>query len=624
MKKSTFKKVFAFMLALVLAFAMSVPAFAATKGDGTADYTITITPGDYTDTSKTDRYKAYEIFTGDLTTTPSNGSSLTDDEKNQLSNIQWGEDINVSALITELTKTGNAFNDAFNSITTMEASLQASAVAKILDNITHPATVTPETKAAAEAFAKAFAIAVKASLKDVCTVEGAHTHEADKSHPVSSTYDAGTKEFKISLDKSGYYLVVDNPSNDPAVGKGDIISEHILEVVRDKAVTVKSATPTVDKEIVSGNSGYEIGQTIKYQLVGTLAENFKNFVGDYKYKFVDTMSKGLTLDEDSIEVKVYSLKADGSLDAEITTITLTKGDTAPNGNYTVSVTGGGSAATVITIAFDNLKEIEGLLADYVIVVTYEAYIDSNAVIGTPGTNAAKVEFSNDPYTDSSTTETPEDKVGVETLELDVVKKDSVSGAGLSGVKFKLYKVETLAQPATGTKNVYGKFTSDDAGTYTLNATDSWTDTKASGTDLITITDGVLKIKGLGTGIYYLEEVETPNGYNALPGPIKIEITATYVTADDVKAAALEGKTLVEGELKTVTAAFTIDGKETSLVIKGTETTLGIIPIEILNIPISSLPSTGGIGNYIFYIGGGLLIVAAIAILIVSKKKATKN
>lgn len=600
--RKTLKKVFALTLALVLAFAMSVPAFAATSG---TTYTITIAPGDYTDTTVANRYKAYEIFTGDLTDTPASGDKLTPDEENQLSNIKWGADVDVAKLVDALvTDTDNAFNDAFKDIKSItDADLQAATVAKILDN-----------NKAVEGFAKAFAIVAQKNLKPACTLDDAAT-DATKSHPVSSSYNGTSKNFEIGLGKSGYYLVVDEYSGSK---KGDIISEHILQVVRSREIDVKSDTPTVEKDILTrgGKGEYEIGETIKFQLVGTLAENFNNFVNAYQYKFVDTMSKGLTFaGEGTVTVEVWSVD-DGELDAKVDSITLRKGT-----DYTVNVTND-TDETVLTVAFSNLKNITGLKAEYVIVVTYDAYINGDAVIGTPEINTVHVEFSNDPYKEESTTKTPDDEVEVQTFELDIVKKDAVSSNALAGVKFNLYKEVQAGAPDTTTQKLYGKFTGGTDGKYTLNTENAWTATKTDDTTLTTATGGILNIKGLAPGTYYLEEVETPAGYNALPGAIKIEITATYYAATDKE---VTEKTKAEGELKSVTATYTIDGKTSALAKAGTANgTLGLLSLEILNIPISTLPGTGGIGNYIFYIGGGLLIAAAIVILIASKKRTAKN
>ena len=617
MKKSTFKKVFAIILALVLTFAMSVPAFASTAGDGEDDYTITITPGAYTDVKKTDRYKAYEVFTGDLTPDPEEGT-LTEEEMNQLRNIKWGDDVDVDKLVEALTADGNPFGDAFDGVDDIEdADLQASTVARLLD-----------TNSATEGFAKAFAIAVQKSLK-LATAEA----EENKAHPVSSTYDSDEEsptygKFNISLDKSGYYLIVDNPNNDPAVAKGDIISEHLLQVVRDRQLNVKSSTPTSKKEIASGYGGYEIGKLITFRLTGTLAENFNNYTNAYQYKFVDTMSKGLTyVGDDKVTVEVWSVKkGTGELDKKVENITLTKSKTGTEGNYTIATqTLTEPDRTKLTIAFDNLKEIENLKAEYVIVVTYKAYINYDAVIGTAKINEAHLEFSNDPYNGGSTTEAPDNRVAVETLELDLIKKDAVTGDALAGVKFNLYYVDP-GEDATETDDdtiYYGNFTSNNAGTYTLLKENGWTTTKGDAAELVTVEDGILNIKGLGTGTYYLVEAETPSGYNALPGPIEINISATYYVATDDKVIA---GTKVEGEIKTVSATFKIDGETSALVFEAedreTEPTLGVIPIDILNVPISSLPRTGGIGNYIFYIGGGLLVAAAVVFFIVSKKKSS--
>ena len=651
MKKASLKKIFALMLALALAFAMSVPAFAATKGDGEDDFTIIITPGAYTDIKKTDRYKAYEIFTGKLTEAVEDKNDddkidendLTDYEKNQLSNIKWGEDIDVARLVAALTADDdNPFGEAFNGIDELSAAVQAAEVAGILsENGNPPESATTEQKAAAEAFAKAFAIAAQKSLKPAAAL--GEENDSTKSHPVASEYDEDNKVFTISLDKAGYYLTVDDPSDDPKAAKGDIISEHILQVVRDRKVGVKSGTPTVDKEIVGGKTEYEIGEAITFQIVGTLAENFKNFVGAYQYKFIDIMSDGLTPDEDSFKVEVWSVKADGSLDAK-QDITLAKGDTAPNGNYTVTVATGdfdedaSTEETKITIAFDDLKEIANLKSEYVLVVTYEACINGNTVIGTPETNEVYLEFSNDPYTEDSTTETPEIEVEVETFEIGIIKKDSVTDAALEGVKFHLYKEieitgETSADPTA--KTLYGVFENDGNGTYTLKTEGGWTEYEddaaegrtdgATATDLITAAGGVLNIKGLAPGTYYLKETEALQGYNDLPGAIKITISHTYYTEEDDE---VTNGSAEAGQLKGVTAAFTIDGKTSELVNVDTEADKygahGYFTFEVFNVPASSVPITGGIGVYIFYIGGALLIIAAAALFLVSKKKAAKD
>ncbi|MCH5317780.1 MAG: isopeptide-forming domain-containing fimbrial protein [Eubacterium sp.] len=618
MKKTALKKVFALLLVLVLAFAMSVPAFAATGGN---KYTITIVPGTYTDTSDAaaDRYKAYEIFTGNLTPDPAEGE-LTEAQKNQLSNIAWGADVDVDAFVAALAADEDgAFKGKFDGVDEIaDAALQAAAVAKILDE-----------NGDDKDFVKAFAILAQDNIKATGAV------------PVSSTYDKDEKSptygrFKIGLDKSGYYLIADEYNGTKT---GDIVSEHILEIIRSKEdIVLKSDVPIVNKTNATGNGGYEIGETITFQLVGTLAENFRNFTHAYQYKFVDTMSDGLTY-AGGLTAEVWSVNADGSLEAKVDTVTLTKDETpdddSDDGNYTVAVENSDydndetTTETRITIAFDDLKEITNLDPAHVIVIKYNAYINSDAVIGEPEINSVKLVFSNNPYIENKTTETPEKKVAVEAFEFDILKKDSVSNTALAGVQFKLYKEVMVAEEGQepAPQKLYGVFTDNGDGSYTLNTENNWTVTKADGTELVTyddaedLLDGILHIKGLGKGTYYLEEVEAPLGYNELPGAIEIEISATYYTANDPEVLA---GTKVEGELKTADATFSIDGEETALVVKNAITKVGIIPIDVLNVPTSALPRTGGIGNYIFYIGGVLLIAAAVTIFLVSKKKASKK
>ena len=52
-------------------------------------------------------------------------------------------------------------------------------------------------------------------------------------------------------------------------------------------------------------------------------------------------------------------------------------------------------------------------------------------------------------------------------------------------------------------------------------------------------------------------------------------------------------------------------------------TTGVFEIRIQNQKGTTLPSTGGIGTTIFYIGGSILVLAA-AILLITKRRMSAN
>ncbi len=117
------------------------------------------------------------------------------------------------------------------------------------------------------------------------------------------------------------------------------------------------------------------------------------------------------------------------------------------------------------------------------------------------------------------------------------------------------------------------------------------------TEVIINKNDVSNFYGLDEGTYYLVEKETnAPGYNILTAPIAVTITA--VKGADGKATA-EWTVTVNGE----TAA------NKTVLINNTKGTL--------------LPSTGGIGTTIFYIIGGLLIVAGVAYFIVRRKASVE-
>ncbi|OUO29927.1 SpaH/EbpB family LPXTG-anchored major pilin [Eubacterium sp. An3] len=194
-------------------------------------------------------------------------------------------------------------------------------------------------------------------------------------------------------------------------------------------------------------------------------------------------------------------------------------------------------------------------------LTYKVKVADNITPGEVGKNKASLD-SNGGGNPGDTPEIP-----VYSFAIKVTKKGEGTER-LQGVKFELYR-------ETGD----GSSLSED-------------DTKLY--DLITGTGGVVTTKGLEKGTYWLKEIETVNGYTLLANPIKIE--------------------LIEGENGTLT--FKVDN--------ATDASLGtnnIAEVEITNNKGFSLPETGGMGTYLFTIGGIVIMAGAAFALIAMKKRA---
>lgn len=102
--------------------------------------------------------------------------------------------------------------------------------------------------------------------------------------------------------------------------------------------------------------------------------------------------------------------------------------------------------------------------------------------------------------------------------------------------------------------------------------------------------------GLDVGTYKLEEVKAPKDYTLLKDKIEFTITDANPGPDGV-----------------------IDGNSSEKVtVNGTDT--GRLTTTITNNKGFNLPSTGGMGTYIFTIGGLVVMAGAVLLLVSSKKK----
>lgn len=114
--------------------------------------------------------------------------------------------------------------------------------------------------------------------------------------------------------------------------------------------------------------------------------------------------------------------------------------------------------------------------------------------------------------------------------------------------------------------------------------DHWTTVEADATKITTDTDGHAQIEGLNVGTYWFKEVKAPEGYSKNTDPVSVELTQKDV-AD-----------------KVVTAN----------------------PAIMKDTKLNSLPSTGGMGTYLFTIIGVVVMAGAAGAFFISRRKGSEE
>lgn len=476
-------------------------------------------------------FTAYQIFSGR-------------EEEGKLSDVQWGSGINSANFLAAM-KADTAYGSLFTDCTT------AAGVAKVLgDNNSNTALANAVAKLA---------------------------------YANKNGEGTGLTSGENTL-ADGYYLIVDTTEN---VGAGGAYNTALLQVVGNINITVKTDAPTVEKKVKEGDSygdvaDCNIGDAVEFLLIGSVPDMSR--YDTYKYIFHDTLSNGLTLNENSIKVYVASDTA-GTDKAEIT-------------GWTKAVDG-----QSFTVSFTDLKTVSGVSQGKYIIVEYNATLNQSAVIGLDGnTNTVKLEYSNKPDQsgsgDNNTGNTPEDKVIVFTYELDTTKVDGQDNTK----KLKDAKFVLLNSAGTQVANITnGKF---DGWQNLPNAGADGKITWPDNTVLTSGTNGLFTVTGLDEGTYKLREIAAPAGYNMRESDITVVITATTSPTWDgvTPSAALTN------------LAVTADD------VAGTgNTSTGIAAITVANNAGSTLPETGGMGTTIFYVLGSILVLGAVVLLVTKKR-----
>lgn len=396
---------------------------------------------------------------------------------------------------------------------------------------------------------------------------------------------------------AGYYVLA---QTGPDSDENNTVSKYIagnVEAASPLKITIKNGTVEAikkvkeddkDTSITDGTFGdesldagyndvadYEIGQDIPFEFRGSLPDNFAS-ITPFQYIFHDTMTEGLTFNND---VKVY---VNAVNDANLIAAS----------SYTVPTTGI-TAGETFNVKFTDLHKVTygtdtKLDADDTIIIRYTGKLNDKAVIGNTGntnnTNTMKLEFSNNPYDGTDTEFTPEDKVVIFTYDLGIDKVDANNqDTKLQGAEFKLYNGSGNDKKAAVIKD--GKFVQ------WVTESDS-----VKGSTLTTDSNGAIKIQGLDSGTYYLEETKAPAGYNKIEGLIKVVLQATTNNTQEWDGSNANGLVSNIGTLTTMPGAQ--------------DAVAGDTTVTITNNKGSNLPSTGGMGTTVLYVAGAAIVLIA--------------
>ena len=584
------------LVAIVLCLSFCMPTIVNAVTDAIADGAY---PNDSTNCSITisnqvdgHKFVAYKIFKADL--------NVVDGVKT-LSNIEFANESKADDMLA-------AINDAFKRTGTTENNKQFTSAADVADYLS-------ELTEGREEAAVKFATAVN-EYKGT-GIDLTKNIAADQ-----------TVTYSVSGINPGYYLIIDE-NVDTVDPIGSIYSRFILQVAGDVTAEAKiEGQPVLDKVVGkmennvadysaednmnndSKHNTANVGDTIPFKLT----INFPNLdeYSSYKFEVTDTLSKGLTFD-DNVTMKILN---GTTVDSNPADMELVK-DT----DFTVATKAGGTTddpTTEITIDFKTIfakYTADKTLVGKTIVIEYTAELNENAKGNQEAnTNTAKLTYSNDPRTVGSYGTTPDVITETYTFNVTINKvdyknKDAVWGnssegtlgnhikteGALSDVEFTLHRV-TSAADATEETSV------EIPGTYKTNA------------------NGQIELPGLANGTYYLVETVAHDGYNKVLGKIYFTISAKYDTNSKkvvVTNSDLDANT--PGDAKNeATLGIIPDSYESNPTVKFDNA--NELYLLVTNSQGAQLPSTGGVGTVIFTVVGILVMAAVVVIAVKSNKK----
>lgn len=359
----------------------------------------------------------------------------------------------------------------------------------------------------------------------------------------------------------------------------------------------KSTAPSIDKKITGSTTAdrktdtnlnekgndVAIGDIVNYEITTHIPSYSKQY-SEVIVNISDTLSKGLTLNKDSILINGKAVDA--------TMGTLTTSDRG----------------------FEFVIKSDYALAhgNEEITVTYSATVNNQVEKNfDPNTNTAKLVYSNNPL-DKDVTKETESKTYTYTFSIGAAL--SVSIQNYNKKVNQIIKVDADGK-VISTKTSESGLEKDKVIEVKEGAEFTLTNKKTGKSYTATTgADGGLTFEGLDAGEYTLVETKAPSGFALSNKEIPVVIAATYTEKGKLDTLTIKIDGQRTSEYK---ANYTAEGKVNTIT-NTTEVT------DVVNTKLGTLPSTGGMGTYLFTIIGVVVMAGAAGAFFMSRRKGSEE
>ena len=406
----------------------------------------------------------------------------------------------------------------------------------------------------------------------------------------------------------GYYVMTTTHKGDAAEGQTAKAAISVTSTTPNATINDKNSnTPTATKEV--NDDTVSVGDTVIY----TATFDAPNYMPEkngaegeseqvVSYTITDTLPEFLT------DVKIMSVQIQQP--GVATNVTL---DAFTNGTFDATSKSITVPWVVETVPTQDHKYTSLYKAGSKIIVQYSAKLTAAAKVGAANINEVSlmpnVDRGNngpEPYQEHSDWK---DDAKVYTHAAALQKKaNSENGDNLAGAEFSFKGLIVTGVPGFYTVVSYDKSTNAAAGT--VMKCDANGKLVIAGIDA----DSTTAIKLVGT------ETKAPEGYNKIVGTFDL---TTTVMSEETTTSWGEKTTYYDADGNIVDQSVTGGSSTTRKEI----TSISDLPAAsiqpVVNKQGTELPSTGGMGTTILYVGGSILVILA-AVLLITKRRMNAN